>query len=82
MRQHVDLAVVGDGILGRSIALAVAERDSDRTVLLVGRAGPGASRAAGAMLGAVAEVTTDSLRTETARARVELARIASHRWAD
>ncbi|MFJ5835020.1 hypothetical protein [Streptomyces sp. NPDC093089] len=53
----VDVVVVGAGVLGRSIAYALACGEPGTRVVLSGRRGPGASEAAGAMLGVLGEVT-------------------------
>lgn len=67
---HPDVLVVGDGVLGLTITREVAR--SGRSVLCVGRGAhtPGtASTAAGAMLGAIGEVTA----SDDPAAEVELA---------
>jgi glycine/D-amino acid oxidase-like deaminating enzyme len=80
MDQRVDVIVVGDGVLGLSIAFALADSPGGPRVALVGRPGPGASAAAGAMLSVLGELTGNSLRTVVSRERVELTVSAAHRW--
>ena len=72
-----DVIVVGDGILGRAIALELS--DSAARVIQVGLLGEGsASSAAGAMLGAIGEATAEKIsevdEVET-RLRVEALRM-------
>lgn len=55
-----DVIVVGDGILGRAIALELS--DSAARIIQVGHLGEGAaSSAAGAMLGAIGEATAEKI---------------------
>ncbi|OKK03454.1 hypothetical protein AMK26_18315 [Streptomyces sp. CB03234] len=53
----VDVVVVGAGVLGRSIAYALACAEPELRIVVSGQRGPGASEAAGAMLGVLGEVT-------------------------
>ncbi|MFD7902712.1 NAD(P)/FAD-dependent oxidoreductase [Kitasatospora sp. NPDC059747] len=78
--QVLDVIVVGAGVLGRSLALALAEAEPALRVGLSGPGGPGASPAAGAMLGVLGEVTAGALRTAHGRLRVDLAVEAGRRW--
>jgi glycine oxidase len=55
--------IVDDGVLGRSSAYALATADASVGIVLTGRRGAGASRAAGAMLGVPGEVTDATART-------------------
>ncbi|MER7582284.1 FAD-binding oxidoreductase [Kitasatospora sp. NPDC097691] len=81
MRRAVaDVLVIGDGVLGRSIAVALATADPGITVALSGRRRAGASRAAGAMLGVLGEVTATTTRTPHGRLRLALAVEAAARW--
>ncbi|MEU1289254.1 FAD-binding oxidoreductase [Kitasatospora sp. NPDC005856] len=77
-----DVLVVGDGVLGRSVAFALATADPGVRVALSGRRAAGASRAAGAMLGVLGEVTASGLRTPHGRLRLALAVAAAERWPD
>ncbi|MFJ7910180.1 NAD(P)/FAD-dependent oxidoreductase [Kitasatospora sp. NPDC096204] len=79
-RRVVDVIVVGAGVVGRSVAFALASGRPGLRVVLSGRRGPGASEAAGAMLGALGEVTEASLSRRHGRLRVELALEAARRW--
>jgi len=77
-----DLVVVGDGVLGLSIALACRDRAPDARILLVGPTGRpgGASPAAAAMLTAFAEVEPNTLIDPGRRAKFELAHRSVPRW--
>ncbi|WP_344363768.1 FAD-dependent oxidoreductase [Streptomyces gobitricini] len=76
----VDVVVVGDGVLGRSIAYALATADGRPEVVLCGRTGPAASPAAGAMLGVLGEVTGATLAKPHSVLRLEMAVEAAGRW--
>ncbi|HEY9330136.1 MAG TPA: FAD-dependent oxidoreductase [Streptomyces sp.] len=77
----VDVLVVGAGVVGRSVAFALASAEPSVRVLLAGPAGgAGASSAAGAMLGTLGEVTDLAARTRHGRLRTELAVTAAARW--
>ncbi|MGA5821357.1 NAD(P)/FAD-dependent oxidoreductase [Kitasatospora sp. NPDC094028] len=80
MARSQDVVVVGDGVVGRSLALALAQAEPSLRVGLSGRGGAGASRAAGAMLGVLGEVTATTLRTRHGRLRLDLAVEAARRW--
>ncbi|MGG2459765.1 NAD(P)/FAD-dependent oxidoreductase [Streptomyces sp. RGM 3693] len=77
---EVDVLVVGAGVLGRSIAFALASAEPGIRVVLSGRQAAGASEAAGAMLGVLGEVTAASLEKEHSRLRLEMAIEAAGRW--
>ncbi|TWF71416.1 glycine/D-amino acid oxidase-like deaminating enzyme [Kitasatospora viridis] len=79
-RVATDVLVLGDGVLGRSIAFALAGADPGLRVALAGRRAAGASAAAGAMLGVLGEVTAAGLRTRHGRLRLGLAVEAARRW--
>ncbi|MFF0749374.1 NAD(P)/FAD-dependent oxidoreductase [Streptomyces sp. NPDC004267] len=76
----VDVLVVGAGVLGRSVAYAVASAAPGTRVVLSGRRGPGASRAAGAMLGVLGEVTAAGVRTRHGALRLDMAVQAAAHW--
>ncbi|MFI8768216.1 NAD(P)/FAD-dependent oxidoreductase [Streptomyces sp. NPDC053792] len=76
----VDVVVVGAGVLGRSIAYALARAEPALRIVVSGRDGPGASRAAGAMLGVLGEVTAAGLRTRHGGLRLGMAVEAAARW--
>ncbi|MEV5595319.1 FAD-dependent oxidoreductase [Streptomyces sp. NPDC052496] len=80
--QGVDVAVVGDGVLGLSVAVEVARRAPTSRVALIGPPGRegAATPAAGAMLNCFAEVTQYTGRHPAARAKFALARAALDRW--
>lgn len=78
--RQVDVLVIGDGVVGRSIAFALADSPQRPTVAMVGRPGPAASSAAGAMLSVLGELTGNSLRTPAARCRVGLAQQSAALW--
>jgi glycine/D-amino acid oxidase-like deaminating enzyme len=77
---HADVVVLGDGVLGLSIAFALADSPQRPVVALVGKPGPGASRAAGAMLSVLGELTATSLRTPASRERVGMTLRAAQQW--
>ncbi|MFI0237662.1 NAD(P)/FAD-dependent oxidoreductase [Streptomyces sp. NPDC016845] len=79
--QEVDVLVVGAGAVGRSIAFALASAEPALRVVLAGdTGGAAASKAAGAMLGALGEVTAQAARTRHGRLRTEIAVSAAARW--
>ncbi|MFC6064317.1 NAD(P)/FAD-dependent oxidoreductase [Streptomyces ochraceiscleroticus] len=79
--QGVDVLVVGAGAVGRSIAFALASAEPAVRVALAGASGGvAASTAAGAMLGALGEVTDQTARTRHGRLRTELAVTAARTW--
>lgn len=80
----LDLIVVGDGVLGLATALACRRRSEDLRIAVVGRerSSGGASRAAAAMLGALAEVDARTFEDERSRAKFELARRSVPRWSE
>ncbi|AGK81840.1 Putative FAD dependent oxidoreductase [Streptomyces microflavus DSM 40593] len=79
--QGADVLVVGAGAVGRSIAFALASAEPTlRVVLAGGSGGAAASQAAGAMLGALGEVTHHGARTRHGRLRPQLAVTAAARW--
>lgn len=78
--RSVDIAVLGNGVLGLSLGLVLARRGA--SVAIIGdrhRLG-GASPAAGAMLGCFAEVTSTSLASPYGRQKFELALRARAAW--
>lgn len=76
----VDVVVVGAGVLGRSIAYALARAEPALRIVVSGRDGPGASRAAGAMPGVLGEVTAAGLRARHGGLRLGTAVEAAARW--
>lgn len=79
---NVDVAVVGNGVLGLSTAVEAARRAPGLRVAVVGPPDrPGAaSAAAGAMLNCFGEVTRHTGRHPAARAKFAFAREALDRW--
>ena len=75
-----DIAVVGNGAIGTSIAFELARRG--HRVTLIGEAGRpfAASAAAGAMLGCFGEVTSSMLATEDGRAKLAVDHDATALW--
>ncbi|MCX4529506.1 FAD-binding oxidoreductase [Streptomyces sp. NBC_01551] len=84
--QGADVLVVGAGVVGRSLAFALAVTEPSVRVALAGDTGgaatsnAAASRAAGAMLGVLGEVTECGLRTRHGRLRTDLAVEAAGLW--
>lgn len=80
----VDVVVVGNGIVGTTIALGLVTGQPGLSVVLLGpydRAA-GASQAAGAMLGLFGEVTKYTLADVPGRAKFELGLRARELWPD
>ena len=78
----VDLAIVGNGILGLMTAFELTNRDPDLSVAIIGpvdREG-GASQASGAMLGCFGEITGLTFVTDQAEKRFMMAYDAHKRW--
>lgn len=78
----VDVLVVGNGVLGLSVALQLARQDPALAIAVVGPKdrGMAASAAAGAMLNCFGEVTRYTTRHPAAQARFAIARQALDRW--
>ncbi|MFE9251047.1 NAD(P)/FAD-dependent oxidoreductase [Streptomyces sp. NPDC007088] len=80
--QPVDVLVVGNGVIGLSIAYELASRPGNLRVAVCGprhRSGA-ASTAAGAMLNTFGEVTQYTLRSAAGEAKFQLCRDALDRW--
>jgi glycine/D-amino acid oxidase-like deaminating enzyme len=82
MEATYDIAILGNGILGRTTAYAIASRDPRVRVAVIG---PGerrgaASLAAGAMLNCFAEITKNTLATPFGRAKFAIGLEALRRW--
>ncbi|MQY10804.1 hypothetical protein SRB5_09170 [Streptomyces sp. RB5] len=75
-----DVMIVGAGVLGSSIACALARAEPELRIVLSGRRGPGASQAAGAMLGVLGEVTAAGAGTRHGELRLGMAVEAAARW--
>lgn len=75
-----DVAVVGNGVLGLSLALSLARRGSRVAVIGEPSRPWAASTAAGAMLGCFGEVTSTLLESAGGRAKLDLAVRATERW--
>lgn len=78
----VDVAIIGNGILGLSIARELMSRDATLTIGIIGPAArPGAaSTAAGVMLNSFAEVTKYTFASPAGRAKFDLGERALRRW--
>ncbi|HEX6969471.1 MAG TPA: FAD-dependent oxidoreductase [Micromonosporaceae bacterium] len=77
-----DVIVVGNGVIGLSVALAIAEEQPSASIAVVGPSNRpfGATPAAGAMLGCFGEVTTTTLGSPYGRRKFELALAARKMW--
>ena len=77
-----DVLIVGNGVIGYSIAYELAKRSRDLRVAVCGPARrPGAaSAAAGAMLNTFGEITRNTLASAPGQAKFELCRQALDRW--
>lgn len=82
MPTHYDVAILGNGVLGYSTALAITLRRPDLRVAVVGlhSRGAAASTAAGAMLNSFGEISTSTFATPAAKAKFALNHAASLRW--
>ncbi len=78
----VDLAIVGNGILGLMTAYELTNKDPNLSVAIIGPANRegGASQASGAMLGCFGEITGLTFATEQADKRFMMAYDAHKRW--
>jgi len=80
--QGADLVIVGNGIIGLSVAARIKRDAPDLDVLVIGpgdRVG-GATPAAGAMLGCHGEITKYTLASEAGRAKLDMAEEAHGAW--
>jgi glycine/D-amino acid oxidase-like deaminating enzyme len=77
-----DVVVVGNGVIGYSIAYELAKRSGDLDIAVCGPAGrPGAATmAAGAMLNTFGEITRHTLESVPGQAKFDLCRRALDRW--
>ncbi|MFG2720886.1 NAD(P)/FAD-dependent oxidoreductase [Streptomyces sp. NPDC048416] len=75
-----DVAIVGNGVLGLSLAWVLAQRGQRVAVLGQPHRPWAGSTASGAMLGCFGEVTTSLLATEQGRAKLELGIQATKLW--
>ena len=78
----VDLAIVGNGILGLMTAYELTNRDPNLKVAVIGPADRegGASQASGAMLGCFGEITDQTFVNDQAEKRFLMAYDAHKRW--
>lgn len=81
-RSSMDIAVVGNGVLGLSIAVEIARRAPKLKIAVIGPPGRtlAASMAAGAMLNCFAEVTKYTHQHPAAEAKFAIARQALDEW--
>lgn len=80
--KSIDLAIVGNGVLGLMTALELSRRDPSLKIAVIGpsdRDG-GASQAAGAMLNCFGEITSMTFHSAESCQKFELARAALKRW--
>lgn len=80
--ESVDLAIVGNGVLGLVSAFELINRVPNLRIAVIGppdRMG-GASQAAGAMLNCFGEVTNMTFHSAQSRQKFELARASLKRW--
>lgn len=83
-QRSFDVVVVGNGVIGLSTALAVAEEQPGASIAVVGRFERtyGATPASGAMLGCFGEITAAGLASPYGRRKFELAKLARCYWPD
>lgn len=81
-RESFDVVVVGNGVIGLSIALAVVTEQPSASVAVIGPADRegGATPAAGAMLGCFGEVTASSITSTHGRRKLDLGIAARDLW--
>ncbi|MEU0990677.1 FAD-dependent oxidoreductase [Streptomyces sp. NPDC005953] len=79
-----DVVIVGNGIIGRSIAYEIARKSGDLRIAICGKKSRGgaASVAAGAMLNTFGEITKYTLMSKAGKAKFELCRTALNMWPD
>jgi len=80
--KSIDLAIIGNGVLGLMAAFELSSRDPSLKIAVIGppdRAG-GASQAAGAMLNCFGEITNMTFHSAQSRQKFDLARAALKRW--
>lgn len=77
-----DVLIVGNGVLGTSLAFELSTRNPDIRIGLIGPESKdgAASMAAGAMLACYAEIEKGSLDSKPAQAAFELSRESAQRW--
>ena len=77
-----DVAIIGNGAVGLSAAIALRSRDPQLSVIVIGdqRRAASATSAAGAMLGCFGEVTAATLSSTPGRERFEMQLAAHRRW--
>ncbi|MFV2088392.1 NAD(P)/FAD-dependent oxidoreductase [Micromonospora sp. LOL_021] len=82
MDNPVDIAIVGNGIIGLSVAYELAKREPDLKICVIGpaRRSGAASMAAGAMLNTFGEITKYTLTSPAGQAKFQLCRDALDRW--
>lgn len=82
MNRTFDVAIIGNGILGLSTALRLADADPTLKIAIIGRDDiPGsATLASGAMLGRYAEVTEHTLTSTYAQRKFQLGGVAESMW--
>jgi glycine/D-amino acid oxidase-like deaminating enzyme len=80
--QNFDFVVVGNGVIGLSIAYQLAKRAPEESIVVIGpRAREGAaSMAAGAMLNTFGEITKYTLQSPASQAKFQLCRDALDAW--
>ncbi|WP_212826933.1 NAD(P)/FAD-dependent oxidoreductase [Polymorphospora rubra] len=81
-QESIDVVVVGNGVIGTSIAYELARRSPETSIVVLGprhRSGA-ASMAAGAMLNTFGEITKYTLMSPASQAKFQLCRDALDRW--
>ncbi len=81
-RANTDIAVIGNGVIGQSLAMAVKQAAPEARVTVIGPANRvgGASPAAGAMLGCFGEVTKYTFASQAGREKFGLSLEAHAMW--
>jgi len=79
-----DVIVVGNGVLGRSIALELSRKDKNLEITVIGdrHVLGAASKAAGAMLGSFGELTSTAASSEAGENKFKMSLRATDLWPD
>ncbi len=82
--QKADVVIIGSGVLGYSLALALAREDSTLNIIVLGNKDKkgNATQAAGAMLGCFGEITETMFKSKYGKAKFKSSLEAKKLWGD
>lgn len=82
MVKNYDIIIIGNGIIGYSVAYALAQEDYNLKIAVIGKKSRegGATVAAGAMINCFAELSSHSLKSEAGIEKFEICRRALDIW--